>query len=202
MPRQEKGLRPTRPLKYAPYVDGTALTGEGKFRLTFGAGPDLGAQFHVTSGNRTDAPWTYTAEAGKSIADTWNTRYSAGVTDLTVHGPNGFLRRFRNPGTTAGPEVTARHNAATGNLDLTCTNAGGSTATLTVTNAYGGDPKRLTVARGATVTHSVPLTNSRRWYDVTVTASGAPDFVRRFAGKVETGAAGLSDPAILTDQSS
>ncbi|MFD8985334.1 phospholipase domain-containing protein, partial [Streptomyces sp. NPDC059564] len=133
---------------------------------------------------------------------TWNTRYSAGVTDLTVHGPNGFLRGFRNPGTTAGPEVTARHNAATGNLDLTLTNAGASTATLTVTNAYAGGPKRLTVAKGATVTYSVPLKNTKRWYDVTVTASEAPDFLRRFAGKVETGAAGLSDPAILTEQGS
>ncbi|MFF1339657.1 phosphocholine-specific phospholipase C [Streptomyces sp. NPDC058290] len=202
MPRQEKGMCPTRPLKYAPYVDGAALTDEGKFRLTFSGGPDLGAQFYVTSGNRTDAPWTYTTEAGKSIADAWNTRYSAGVTDLTVHGPNGFLRGFRNPGTTPGPEVTARHNATTGNLDLTLTNAGASTATLTVTNAYGGGPKRLTVAKGATVTYSVPLKNTRRWYDVTVTASESPDFRRRFAGKVETGAAGLSDPAILTDQSS
>ncbi len=202
MPRQEKGMCPTRPLKYAPYVDGAALTDEGKFRLTFSGGPDLGAQFYVTSGNRTDAPWTYTTEAGKSIADAWNTRYSAGVTDLTVHGPNGFLRGFRNPGTTPGPEVTARHNATTGNLDLMLTNAGASTATLTVTNAYGGGPKRLTVAKGANVTYSVPLKNTRRWYDVTVTASESPDFRRRFAGKVETGAAGLSDPAILTDQSS
>ncbi|MFD7031968.1 phosphocholine-specific phospholipase C [Streptomyces sp. NPDC059917] len=202
MPRQEKGQRSTRPLKYAPYVDGAALTGEGKFRLTFSGGKELGAQFYVTSGNRTDAPWTYTTEAGKSIADTWNTVYSAGVTDLTVHGPNGFLRGFRNPGTTAGPEVTARHNAATGNLDLTLTNAGAATATLTVTNAYGGGPKRLTVAKGATVTYSVPLKNTRRWYDVSVTASETANFARRFAGKVETGASGLSDPAIVTDQSS
>ncbi|GLV90726.1 phospholipase C, phosphocholine-specific [Streptomyces lavendulae subsp. lavendulae] len=202
MPRQEKGQCRTRPLKYAPYVDGAALTAEGKFRLTFSGGADLGAQFYVTSANRSDAPWTYTTEAGKSISDTWNTRYSAGVTDLTVHGPNGFLRGFRNPGTTPGPEVTARHNATTGNLDLTLTNAGASTATLTVTNAYGGGAKRLTVAKGATVTHSVSLKNTRRWYDVSVTSSETADFGRRFAGKVETGAAGLSDPAILTDQSS
>ncbi|MCJ0874232.1 phosphocholine-specific phospholipase C [Streptomyces sp. AP-93] len=202
MPRQEKGVRPTRALKYAPYVDGAALVAEGRFRLTFSGGPQLGAQFYVTSGNRTDAPSTYTTEAGKSIADTWNTAYSAGSTDLAVHGPNGFLRGFRNPGTTPGPEVTARHNAATGNLDLTLTNAAGSTATLTVANAYGGSPKRLTVAKGATVKHSVSLKNTRRWYDVTVTASGAPGFLRRFAGKVETGAAGLSDPAILTETSS
>ncbi|MGW4652404.1 phosphocholine-specific phospholipase C [Kitasatospora sp. NPDC004289] len=198
MPRQEPGSKPTRPLKYAPYVDGSADVAGGKFRLTFSGGPSAGAQFYVTSANRTDAPWTYTAEAGKSIADTWNTTYSKGVTDLTVHGPNGFLRRFRNPGKTAGPEVTARHNAATGQLDLTCTNAGAS-AVLTVVNAYGNTTRTVTVATGATVTLSLDLTAGNRWYDVTVTAGTTADFVRRFAGVVETGAPGTSDPGILTN---
>ncbi|MFD0431312.1 phospholipase domain-containing protein [Streptomyces zhihengii] len=94
---------PTRPLRYAPYVDGAADTAAGTYRLTFAGGPGAGAQFLVTSANRTDAPWTYTTAAGASVADTWNTRYSKGTTDLTVHGPNGFLRRFRNPGTTPAP---------------------------------------------------------------------------------------------------
>ncbi|MGP3980135.1 phosphocholine-specific phospholipase C [Streptomyces sp. KR80] len=198
MPRQEPGAKPTRPLAYAPYVDGSADISTGKYRLTFSGGPDAGAQFYVTAANRTDAPWTFTTEAGKSIADSWNTKYSKGVTDLTVHGPNGFLRRFRNPGKTAGPEVTARHNAATGNLDLTFTNAGTADASLTVTNAYGGTPQTFTVRNGATVTHSVDLRSCRHWYDMTVTSTTPADFLRRLAGHVESGAPGLSDPGILT----
>ncbi|MFD0275349.1 phosphocholine-specific phospholipase C [Kitasatospora sp. NPDC127111] len=198
MPTQEPGAKPTRPLKYAPYVDGSADIGTGKFGLTFSAGAAAGGQFLVTSANRTDGPWTYTAEAGRTIADAWNTKYSKGVTDLTVHGPNGFLRRFRNPGKTAGPEVTARHNATTGNLDLTFTNPAGADAVLTVTNAYGGAPQTLTVRRGATVGYTVDLSAGHNWYDVTVTSSGTADFVRRLAGHVETGAPGLSDPGILT----
>ncbi|MFJ8039087.1 phosphocholine-specific phospholipase C [Kitasatospora sp. NPDC096147] len=198
MPRQEPGRKPTRPLKYAPYVDGSADVAAGKFKLTFSGGPSTGAQFYVTSANRTDAPWTYTAGAGASVADTWNTTYSGGVTDLTVHGPNGFLRRFRNPGKTAGPEVTARHNGSTGQLDLTCTNAGTATTVLTVANAYGNTTRTVSVAKGATVTVSLDLSAGTRWYDVTVTANTTADFVRRFAGVVETGVAGLSDPGILT----
>ncbi|MFF9847791.1 phosphocholine-specific phospholipase C [Streptomyces litmocidini] len=197
MPRQEPGAKPTRPLKYAPYVDGAADVTAGTYRLTFSGGPQAGAQFYVTSANRTDAPWTYTAEANKSIADTWNTKYSKGVTDLTVHGPNGFLRRFRSPGKTAVPEVVARHDATTGSLALTFTNAGAS-ATVTVANAYGGTPTTLSVAKGATVTHTVPLSASARWYDVTVTSSASTDYLRRLAGHVETGAAGTTDPGILT----
>lgn len=198
MPKQERGGKPTRPLKYAPYVDGSANTSTGKFTLTFSGGPRAGAQFLVTSANRTDAPWTYTTEAGKSIADTWNTQYSNGVTDLTVHGPNGFLRTFRHPGKQAGPEATARHNAATGNLDLTFTNNGTRDARLTFTNAYGGHRETVTVRRGATVRRTVNLRGSRHWYDVSVVADTTPAFLRRFAGHVETGTSGVSDPAIAT----
>ncbi|OAR23065.1 phospholipase C, phosphocholine-specific [Streptomyces sp. ERV7] len=198
LPKQERGARRTRPLRYAPYVDGAANVSTGKFTLTFGAGASAGAQFLVTSPNRTDGPWTYTTEAGKTLSDTWNTAYSKGTTDLTVFGPNGFLRTFRNPGKTAGPEVTARHNAATGNLDLTLTNAGTSSARLTVTNGYGGASQALNVQPGATVKYTVDLTASGRWYDVSVVSSADAVFLRRFAGHVETGAAGVSDPAILT----
>ncbi|MFJ5553084.1 phosphocholine-specific phospholipase C [Streptomyces sp. NPDC093225] len=197
MPKQEAGTKPTRPLKYAPYVDGAANTGTGKYQLTFSGGPAAGAQFLVTSPNRTDGPWTYTTEAGKSIADTWNTTYSKGVTDLTVHGPNGFLRRFRNT-KTAGTEVTARHDASTGNIDLTFTNVGTTDAHLTVTNAYGGSAQTFTVRKGATLTQSVDLRASRSWYDLTVVSDVDTTFLRRLAGHVETGASGVSDPGIVT----
>ncbi|AUG82000.1 phospholipase C [Kitasatospora sp. MMS16-BH015] len=197
LPKQEAGAKPTRPLKYAPYVDGSALT-SSSYQLTFSGGASAGAQFLVVAANRTDGPWTYTAEAGKTIADSWNTKYSKGVTDLTVHGPNGFLRRFRNPGTTAGPEVTARHNASTGNLDLTVTNTGSTAVVLTLTNAYSGAPQSLTAKPGTTLAHTVDLSACRHWYDLTITSSATTDFVRRLAGHVETGAPGLSDPGLLT----
>ncbi|MFG2823461.1 phospholipase domain-containing protein, partial [Kitasatospora sp. NPDC048365] len=198
MPKQEAGSKPTRPLKYAPYVDGSANISTGKYALTFSAGAAAGGQFLVTSPNRTDGPWTYTTEAGKTVTDSWNTYYSGGVTDLTVHGPNGFLRRFRSPGKTAGPEVVARHNTGTGNLDLTFTNPAGADAVLTVTNAYAGTPQTVTVRKGATVNLTVGLGTCRNWYDVTITSNVTTDFVRRLAGHVETGAAGLSDPGLIT----
>ncbi|MEV5942010.1 phosphocholine-specific phospholipase C [Streptomyces sp. NPDC051994] len=200
LPKQERGSRRTRPLRYAPFVDGTANVSTGKFTLTFGSGASSGAQFLVTSANRTDGPWTYTTEAGKTLSDTWNTAYSSGVTNLSVFGPNGFLRTFTGPGKTAGPEVTARHNAATGNLDLTMTNAGKTAVHLKVANAsaYGGAAHTFTVAAGATVRHTVNLRAGKRWYDVSVTSGADTTFLRRFAGHVETGATGVSDPALIT----
>ncbi|QFZ73289.1 phospholipase C, phosphocholine-specific [Streptomyces fagopyri] len=196
LPRQERGSRPARPLKYAPLVDGSADPAAGRFTLTFGSGAKAGAAFLVTSGNRTDGPWTYTAEAGKTVSDTWNSAYSNGSYDLTVHGPNGFLRVFKGPGKAAGPEVTARHVGE--DVELTFTNKGAGTADLRLTDAYGGRPRSFKVRPGATLRHRVDLRASHRWYDLTVESATRSGFSRRFAGHVENGRPGVSDPAIVT----
>ncbi|WP_329125377.1 phosphocholine-specific phospholipase C [Streptomyces sp. NBC_01465] len=198
LPKQEPGSRPSRPLRYAPLVDGAATPSTGRYTLTFSGGTTAGAHFYVTSANRTDGPWTYTAEAGKTISDTWNAAYSKGSYDLTAHGPNGFLRTFKGPGSTAGPEVTARHVAATGNIDLTLTNAGTATVNLKITNAYGGASQTVAVAPGAKVVRTVNLGTTKRWYDLTVVSDKDTGFLRRLAGHVENGQPGVSDPAIIT----
>ncbi|WP_274562019.1 phosphocholine-specific phospholipase C [Streptomyces spiramyceticus] len=198
LPKQEPGSRPARPLPYAPYVDAAVNISDGRIALTFSPGTAAGAQFYVTSANRTDAPWTYTTEAGKKLTDTWNSAYSKGTHNLTVHGPNGFLRTFKSPAKTKTPEATARHNATTGNLDVTLTNPTTADAHLTITNTYGGEPQTFTVRPSATVTHSVDLRATKRWYDVSITTDTNTTFLRRFAGHVETGAASVSDPALIT----
>ncbi|MFI1618311.1 phosphocholine-specific phospholipase C [Streptomyces lydicus] len=198
LPKQERGSRPSRPLPYAPLVDGAGTASTGRFTLTFSAGAKAGACFTVTAGNRTDGPWTYTTGAGKTLSDTWNTAYSKGVYDLTVFGPNGFLRTFKGDGKKTGPEVTARHDATAGRVELTLTNPTGTDCHLTVTQAYGGAHETFTVRAGATVKHAFDLRASKRWYDLSVTSDTDKTFLRRFAGHVENGRPGVSDPAIIT----
>ncbi|MFJ6636071.1 phosphocholine-specific phospholipase C [Streptomyces sp. NPDC091376] len=199
LPKQESGSKPTRPLGYSPYADGTRNVTTGKFTLTFSSGPALGAHFHITSGNRTDGPWPYTVEAGKTLSDTWSTSAATGnQINLTVWGPNGFLRTWKGPTMQAGPEVTARHVVSNGNLALTLTNPGTTAVNLTVSNAYGGTAQTFRVNPGATVSHTVNLLATGRWYDVKVVSDVDTTFLRRFAGHVETGAPGVSDPAIKT----
>lgn len=198
LPKQEPGSRPSRPLPYAPLADGSATPSTGRYTLTFKSGDKAGACFTVTAGNRTDGPWTYTTEAGKQISDTWNTAYSKGTYDLSVHGPNGFLRTFRGDGKKTGPEVTARHDATAGRLVLTLTNHGRTDCHLTVTNAYGGASETYPVRAGATVKKPFDLRASKRWYDLSVTSDTDKTFLRRFAGHVENGEPGVSDPAIIT----
>jgi phospholipase C len=178
-------------------VDGRVDAAAGTFRLAFASGAEAGAAFHVTSGNRADGPWMYTTEAGKDIADTWNSAYSNGSYDLTVHGPAGFFRAFRGTNTVAGPEVTARHRGD--DIELRFTNAGRSSVRLRIADGYGGRPATVTVRPGVTVRRVFGLAASRRWYDLTVTADGDRAFLRRFAGHVENGRPGVSDPATLTE---
>ncbi|MEU6841927.1 phosphocholine-specific phospholipase C [Streptomyces sp. NPDC046716] len=198
LPKQEKGSRPSRPTPYAPYVDGAVDLATGKYKLTLSGGDTKGAFFQVRSQSRGDGPWTYTAAAGKPVSDSWNSAYSAGRYDLTAHGPHGFLRAFKGDNKVAEPEVTARHDGGTGNLKLTLKNPGTADARITVTNAYGGWHATYTVRAGATVTRTVDLRASKRWYDLTVVVEGNAGYLRRLSGHVENGTAGVSDPGIAT----
>ena len=60
--------------------------------------------------------------------------------------------------------------------------------------AYRSDgPWSLDLKPGQTVKRSWALAEQGRWYDFTVSGEG---FERRFAGRLETGAPGISDPAM------
>ncbi|MFF5757236.1 phosphocholine-specific phospholipase C [Streptomyces longwoodensis] len=197
LPKQERGLRPARALRYVPSVDATVDAAAGKLTLTFASGPHAGAAFLVTSGNRTDGPWSYTTGAGRTVSDTWNSAYSGGAYDLTVHGPNGFVRAFAGANRSAGAEVVARHVGD--DVELTFTNKGKETARLTVTDGYRGRRTTVRVRPGDVLKRVVDLTASKRWYDLTVTSDAESTFVRCFAGHVENGRPGVSDPAIVTE---
>jgi len=191
LPRQERGARRTRPLPYRLHVD-AAAPGDGSCTLTFAAGDDAGASFQIRSNSRTDGPWTYTVGPGDTVHDTWHfsDRYQ-----LSVFGPNGFLREVAGAVGSAGPEVTAR-DTDSGAVTLTVTNPTAAAVELTLHDAYTGTDRTLRVAAGATHTRTVDLAASHRWYDLTV--RGGDGYLRRFAGHVETGAPGVTDPAIGT----
>jgi phospholipase C len=182
MPVQEKGVRPARPLPYDLRADGV-ISG-GMLTVTFASRGAAGAVFHVTSAA---APKSFTVGAGASLAGSWPTPAAQGV---RVHGPNGFYRQF----TGDGPAVTAV--PAGPNLQLKIANSGPAAVRVTLASAYAGTSFALTVpARGA-VTYIVPAELAGGWYDMSVTVATEPGYLRRLAGHVETGRAGVSDPAL------
>jgi phospholipase C len=203
LPRQERCSDPsnTRPACALPYVvsvDG-CIGARGQYLLNFRNNGRSGAAFIVYSSVRGDGPWYYAVEAGKSIeAEAWS--WNTASYDLSVHGPNGFLRQFKGgtAATKTRPEVRVEYDAATPGLVLYLSNVGGRQAcTFTVTdNAYGGAASTHTVGAGATAAASRPLGASFGWYDLTIRSSGDSQFLRRVAGHVETGAASRTDPVI------
>ena len=126
LPKQEQGSRPTRPLPYAPLVDGVRRPPPpGASRSPSAAGDDRPAPASSSPpATAPTAPGRTPRRPARRSPTPGTPSYSKDVYDLTVHGPNGFLRTFKGDGKTAGPEVTARHDATAGRLELTLTNPG------------------------------------------------------------------------------
>jgi phospholipase C len=192
LPGQEPGLRPARPLPYDLAVEGHVDA--DRLRLRFASRGAAGANFCVTSPSQPGGPWTYTVEAGRQLSGEWPV---AGGYDVTVHGPNGFLRRFAgHPGAVAA-EVGAAHDGDAAELRLLLTNTGTAPVRLIVANAYGTtDSAAYRLAPGGRAVHVVHLRGSQFWYDLSVTCDQDGAFLRRLAGHVETGRASASDPAL------
>lgn len=188
-PVQASGVRPSRPLPYA--LDVSLSRAADPPRLTFANRGRAGAVFHVYDLKDLAAvPRRYTVEAGKTLT----AAAPAEGHDLWVLGPNGFHRRFRGQG---GPRVTAHEDPANGALTLAFHNPTARPMDLAIApNAYVKAclPQRVRLAPGKTVRRSWPLAKSGGWYDLAVTAAGDPDFLQRYAGRVENGRPGVSDP--------
>ncbi|WP_329192052.1 phosphocholine-specific phospholipase C [Streptomyces sp. NBC_01435] len=211
LPAQEPGTRPARALPYQPGGDVDRLefgaAGVVKIWLTMtnkGAPASRAAHFSVhPNAYRATVPWQYTVDAGGTATDFFSigTGSGDGKYDLTMAGPNRFLRRFTGDAKAAGKscEVAARYENApdTGRpaLWFTFTNTSASAVTFTVTSGqYRGDgPWRYTVAAGGSKQdyfNAVTLTNG--WYDFTVTVGGDTSWSRRYTGHIETGGASVS----------
>ncbi|HEY0201802.1 MAG TPA: phospholipase C, phosphocholine-specific, partial [Burkholderiaceae bacterium] len=198
---QETGTRYSRALPYELHTSARVEAG-GLVSLIFSNTGTQGAVFHVYDKKHLDRiPRRYTVEAGKTLTDTWNTTASdSGKYDLWVYSTNGFVRSFAGDAlayASAGfkPEAQVCYEPAGGQVYLKVHNTGSAAGQVAVqSNAYRTDgPWTLDVAAGATGTLHWNLDNSGHWYDFTVTTS---NFERRFAGRVETGKASVSDPAM------
>jgi phospholipase C len=192
-PIQEAGTRPSRPLPYALSIDEDI--DDVSARLTFHNDGAAGAVFHVYDRRRLDLPpRRYTVEPGRRFVGTWDGEDH----DLWVLGPNGFHRRFK--GQNAPPVATSiRLDRRTESLLLQVRNPGPAPQRLQVTpRAYGDVQTGWTVdlAPGGAASRRWDLAKSGGWYDFALSLGGGDRFLRRFAGRLETGRASTSDPAM------
>jgi phospholipase C len=122
---------------------------------------------------------------------------------LRVYGPNGFYREFK--GSDSDPDLqidceyqrrTTDKLKLTGNVEFVLNNPGISPLEVVITdNAYRTDPiKKMVPAEAGKLVIPADLSRQFGWYDLTVKITGYNLFEKRYAGRVETGQSGFSDP--------
>jgi len=214
MPRQENGVRPSLPLPYELYATGRLNADARSLGITLEAGRKVfgdksaGSPFHVyvpgafrsQTNLRTRA---YSVAAGKRVTDTWDMEgFENGIYHLCMCGPNGFLRELagsaEDPPIDVSCEYPGTSSRLTGDLNVVITNRDRQRSyTFRITDhAYGNENRSGTVKPGESKPITLKLARSFSWYDFTVTITGSNLFARRCAGRVETGSAGYSDPAM------
>jgi phospholipase C len=206
MPRQEKGTRPSLPLPYEHSAEAVVRGEELHLYLKadtrrFGD-RSAGAAFHVyTPGlyRQGKAPRvrSYAVEAGKQLSDAWAIEgFPDQQYELRVCGANGFFRAFR--GTKGDPKVQVACLYEDADVVIAVYNHDDSRAftVLAEDQSYGSGIHAVTVQPGTSRRLRISLAKSTRWYDLRVTIEGVADFERHYAGRVETGEIGISDPAM------
>jgi len=195
LPKQEPGTRPARALPYELDVSGE-VSASGGIELFFRNTGEAGAAFQVRSGDGVTGPWTYTVGAGDETSDTFAS--GAGSYDLSVNGPNGFLRTFAGSFGTGSANLTvnAIFDRESEGIALVIRNLGSSAQKISILDGYSGKIHTRVLHPQNTATFVNPLKESFDWYDLTVQVESDASFVRQLAGHVETGRPSVTDPAI------
>jgi phospholipase C len=144
--------------------------------------------------------WNYAVKAGDTLTETFKLAgFEGGDYHLRVYGPNGYFREFA--GNAQEPEVKVscgyvldKKGKPTGDVELIADNRGKKPMALRVTdNSYQQKEIVLNLPPEATVKTLIPASKSHQWYDFNV-HNGAKEAIMRFAGRVETGKEGITDP--------
>ncbi len=180
-------------------MHGKADLGQQTFRIDFGNIGKSTAVYHVRSGNTKTGPWTYTVQPGAEVSDSWALSANPrGGYDLSVYGPNGFLRSFK--GSTTGQNVanldiaTSYDNSGLG-IKLEITNLG-EACQVSILDNYSKDQTTHTLRAGEELTKHWNLKKSYGWYDFFLGVNTDTSFQQHIAGHVETGEESMTDPAI------
>jgi phospholipase C len=196
-PTQGSGMRPSRALPYRFDIR-EELGGDGPALRFNNLGP-AGVVFHVYNLlERGAPPRRYTVSHSTGLVGEW----PVGAYDLAVFGPNGFYRRYAGAG---GPKVTAveaKFLRDKPEVELNVLSVADGDVLSVVSEGYAGALAGWTYGPGvrsenaAKNAHTWSLEATHGWYDFTVRSAADPTWLRRFAGRHETGVHGISDPAM------
>ena len=198
LPVQETGYQPSRALPYRLHT--TAHVANQSIGLIFANTGTAGCVFHVY--NKLDLasmPRRYAVEAGKQLNDTWAVQ-ADGLYDLWVLSNNGYHRHFvGNANNATKAEIRVCYDIANGNVYVDIMNQSTVPLNFMVTpKAYfaATTAQQIKVDAGKETQLHWNLSQSGHWYDFEVTMKEDANWLRRFAGRVETGQHGITDPAM------
>ncbi len=210
LPKQESGVRPSCPLPYELFVSGSLNPARTKLVIRFQARNDLfkdaaaGAPFtaYALTADGGYVCRNYAVDAGNIVEDSWDlSDFDSGVYHVRVYGPNGYFWAFDGSAEDPMLEVQlapASRGTESGDVQvLLGSSSAGTAINVSVRDhSYGNAEQTRQVAAGARDVICVSTAGSHRWYDLSARVIEAAKFERRFAGRIETGAWGFSDPRI------
>jgi phospholipase C len=198
---QEAGFRASRALPYVLHVDTVRTRSGYGLCLAFRNAGRAGAVFHVYDRLHLNRiPRRFTVEARKMLTDHWDVfSDDAGRYDLWITAPGGFVRTFKgvlsDEGHAPPVEMTLHYDTKSSAILLTAYNRGPNMVALDLVSiAYSHiGPDRIPLGTEETASRRFDVSQSGNWYDLMVSTA---KFEWRFAGRLETGAPSISDPAM------
>jgi phospholipase C len=192
LPIQEAGIRPSRALSYHLRVDDRISASDRTITLMFSAGQGRAGVIHVYDRLHLDrVPRRFTVAPGEPLQGVWSLAGDDGAYDLWLIGPNGFHRHFAGSVDGASGRIHCGFTGSRLVLDL----VGNSGPMLVEPGAYHEHHSGCTVpAHGGS--HEWDLRPTKGWYDLVV-RDPSGSMLRRLAGRHDTGAPTITDPALL-----
>jgi phospholipase C len=215
---QEKGIRPSAALPYELYSHGGLSKDKKSFEIALTAGNTVFGKNASGSPFTVYAPAKFTDENGKEDisrnwyfgvkpGDTLNYNWPVAAFDngqyhLRVHGPNGYYREFIGDANHPQVKIACNYEKGrmgilkpTGNVSLHIANTDSKPHTFIINdNSYKAGSVSKLIAANSSADIILDLSKNYHWYDFSVKMKGYDTFEQRFAGRVETGSQGKTDP--------
>jgi phospholipase C len=151
--------------------------------------------------------WAFAIKPAGHVDYSWPLEsFENNIYHLRAYGPNGFFREYVGSADDPPMEIKCNYEVdgngqikLTGNINLILHNTGQERLTFVITdNAYQtvSIKKSLNSSEDGSGKINVPINLSKQfgWYDFTVTLEESKLYMRRYAGRVDTGESGFSDP--------
>ncbi len=207
MAEQERGTKPACALPYHLMVDAHLNAAKTSVVLNFATDErSVGAPFNVSALNiysgEQGRNWYVAVKANHSLEDNWEINaFAQGKYDLSVHGPNGFYRRFS--GSKADPNLLVNcrfeqqgiSKKNSGNLQLLLENKENRLLEIIVADdVYNVNHKIIKLAAGAKKIITLNLKKHHHWYNFLIRVNGFELYKKHYAGHVEIGKESVTDP--------